>query len=57
MNIYSIYFILIQLRNIFEKSENDAISDFIFLWVCGVIFSELNTLQSRVIYHFQGNFV
>ena len=26
-------------------------------FVCRVIFSELNTLQSCVIYHFKGNFV
>ena len=36
-------------------SQNDAISDFIFFWVCRHIFSELNTLQSCVTYHFKGN--
>ena len=37
--------------------QKNVISDFIFFLVCRVIFSELNTLQSCVIYHFKGNFV
>ena len=68
MNIFSIYFILIQLCGIFQKftnclfelqmpfSQNDAISDFTFFWVCRLIFPELNTLWSCVLYLFNGNF-
>ena len=64
MNIFSIYFFLIQLCGIFQKctnclfelqmpfSQNDAISDFI----CRLLFSKLNTLWSCVLYHFNGNF-
>ena len=64
--MFSIYFILIQLCGIFQKcsnclfelqmpfSQNDEISDFI---VCRLIFSEFNTLQSCVTYHFKDNFV
>ena len=37
--------------------QKNVISDFIFFWVCRVIFSELNKLQNCVIYHFKGNFV
>ena len=68
MNIFSIYFILIQLCGIFQKftnclfelqmpfSQNDAISDFTFFWVCRLIFPELNTLWSCVLCLFNGNF-
>ena len=37
--------------------QKNVISDFIFFWVCRVISSELNKLQSCVIYHFKSNFV
>ena len=58
MNIFSIYFILIQLCGIFQKctnclfelqmpfSQNDAIS----------YFSEFVDSYFRVLYHFNGNF-
>ena len=66
MNIFSIYFILIQFRVFIQNCTNclfelqmlfsqiDATQTSYF---SGFVDSEVNTLQSCVIYHFKGDFV